>query len=1297
MALINRFSTNKNGSMIFTGNTLGLSNNNSDIGAFITLDNASQVPGFPFGTTLIWQDNGSEAQFSLPAGSTVLYAELQWGGNYDANIIGDLNTSITFTSPSSSYTISPDPITSQNGPIFYSRSQNVTSIIQNDGDGIYSVEGVPSQINSGVASAGWTLGIIYENSALPIQNMTIFSGIEEIGAGAPPVDFNLSGFLTPATGSVNGRVLLSAMEGDRALGGDQILFGPDVGSLLPLSGPNNIINNFFASQINDGDSESATVGQLDTSGTFGTINVPTNSPARYGWDITNVFSNNFMNNQTGAVVRLTSTGDGYAVPLFGVQLDAVFLDYGDAPDTSAGNGPNDYSTLLANNGPSHGIVNELYLGTKVTSEDDAYQDPDATGDDTIQSIQDDGVMLPVVFSEGTTIYSVDLSYTNNTGSNANIYAWIDFNRDGIFQLEEGISPISVSSSTTNPRTITLSFVVPGGTVLMSGDTTFMRIRITTDTLTNTNVLPIEEDTRSLGVATDGEVEDYLVNIVPEPSFLCEPTAYQVIAETNPNTGLPFNSQFRSIDPVTGEVTVINSNMGAIMNAIAYNPIDNYIYGIYDVNDPNAGNLARISADGVVTNLGPIPNLPNLNMTNGAIDNRGFFYLKNQADDEYFVVDLRSSSPNFGQLVDPTAGYVLATPPYSTPIAPGISPTSGDWVFNPVDNLLYTFASGQFYTIVPTSGVSSPIPTEAGFPGGYGGMFNGANGFIYGISNSTGDIIRWHNVGGTMDGDFFSVSGPAQRQDATMCIRASVLVDFGDAPDTSLGTGTDNYNTLLVSNGPRHGIVNGVKLGTKVTAEIDAYQNPTATGDDTTLGIQDDGVIFPLDPIVAGDTTYTLPITYMNDSGEAANIYAWIDFNRDGIFQLEEAAQPLGVASSISNPRVEELTFNIPAGSSFTPGDTTFIRVRITTDELNNSNLLPTQEDTRSLGPASDGEVEDYQVDIIELNVEGTIWYDLNCDGLRDISEPLAEGITVELYDSDNDAVPFAIDTTDINGFYTFPNLPSGNYYVKVILPNGYEYTLTNVGANDNIDSDVDKTNGESPTFTLDGNNQLEIVDAGLCKLNKISGQAFYDCDGNGILDFGEPYLCGVQVTLLDVNGFEIGTVITDCNGYYEFLNLPPGDYTVRVVAPPDMNYVSPVPGDFYGSKPDDITGEFGVTLTNEDYIQGFAGFKGNSTLDARYCTECEVCSEKNKYKSCRFGCNIYTNENGMIVCGENSNCSCESNCNCKNCNGTCVGCNTCKSNRTFNHNRVSCSQCDNSNNCNNCDDKKQDDNGCGCY
>jgi hypothetical protein len=46
-------------------------------------------------------------------------------------------------------------------------------------------------------------------------------------------------------------------------------------------------------------------------------------------------------------------------------------------------------------------------------------------------------------------------------------------------------------------------------------------------------------------------------------------------------------------------------------------------------------------------------------------------------------------------------------------------------------------------------------------------------------------------------------------------RALLAVDWGDAPDTGVGTASGNYNTLATDNGASHTIVPGLRLGANV--------------------------------------------------------------------------------------------------------------------------------------------------------------------------------------------------------------------------------------------------------------------------------------------------------------------------------------------------------------------------------------------------------------------------------------------------------------------------------------------------
>lgn len=346
MPITNRFSTTTNGALAITGNTLGLSKISNlnragtigAIGAFVTTNTALQVPTFPAGTTLNYTQNSSTAILNIPAGSTILYAELVWGGNYlsrDQNITSVLGNPVSFTTPVSTYSITPSAVTASNqtfvsGSVtfgFYTRSADVTSLVQAAGSGSYTTGSVPGLVdpldasNGAINSAGWTLIVAYQNGSLPARNLTIYVAGNRVSVETGSADVSVSGFLTPAGGPVSGRLFLSSTEGDADLTGDQALFGPNFSSLNALSGPNNAVNNFFGSQINNA------AGNLDTTGTFGTRNqsasTSTNiSAGRQGWDITSIDISPYLtNSQVSASIRLTTNGDAYMLNTVGLQIN----------------------------------------------------------------------------------------------------------------------------------------------------------------------------------------------------------------------------------------------------------------------------------------------------------------------------------------------------------------------------------------------------------------------------------------------------------------------------------------------------------------------------------------------------------------------------------------------------------------------------------------------------------------------------------------------------------------------------------------------------------------------------------------------------------------------------------------------------------------------------------------------------------------------------------------------------------------------------------------------------------------
>ena len=406
-----------------------------------------------------------------------------------------------------------------------------------------------------------------------------------------------------------------------------------------------------------------------------------------------------------------------------------------------------------------------------------------------------------------------------------------------------------------------------------------------------------------------------------------------------------------IDVVTGQSTLKTTLSPAqIVNAIGYNGLDNYIYGY----DQTTNSIVRVDDAGTIITLKPNPTgLPANTYNTGTFDPNGFLYIFVNDGTRFYTIDLRPNSATFMKLVNPTNGYLEQTSNYGVALNPAVNVS--DWVYNPNDQNLYGVTNtGILARIVPTTGATSNLTTIGATNGPFGAQAIDAHGNIYAINNRDGNVYKYTISGNTATGTYFSNTVITSNNDGTICPTVAINVDFGDAPDVDAQTGPYNYNTLLANNGPRHQIRTGLYLGHLITSENDAYQNPTATGDDLVLGIQDDALTLPLTPISPLDTSYSLTVEVTNETGVDANLYGWIDFNQNGIFEELEAAT--AIVPSGSGLQTANLVFLVPPGITMHSGST-FIRLRLTTDVLTNSQTEV--QDDRSVGPASDGEVEDY--------------------------------------------------------------------------------------------------------------------------------------------------------------------------------------------------------------------------------------------------------------------------------------------------------------------------------------------------
>jgi uncharacterized repeat protein (TIGR01451 family) len=161
------------------------------------------------------------------------------------------------------------------------------------------------------------------------------------------------------------------------------------------------------------------------------------------------------------------------------------------------------------------------------------------------------------------------------------------------------------------------------------------------------------------------------------------------------------------------------------------------------------------------------------------------------------------------------------------------------------------------------------------------------------------------------------------------------VDFGDAPDPT-------YPTLLASNGARHLVIPGFFLGALIDGELDGQPNPTATGDDLANLADEDGITF-LTPLVPGQQA-TIQII----SSAAGKLDAWIDWNGDGDWN-DPGEKIFNSVNLLGGLQVANI--NVPVGATL---GQTFARFRLSSA----GGLAPT-------GFAPDGEVEDYQVDVVQ--------------------------------------------------------------------------------------------------------------------------------------------------------------------------------------------------------------------------------------------------------------------------------------------------------------------------------------------
>ncbi len=280
--------TARNGPSSNTVSNDSLNNNNYTMG-YIDVDSDSST------------FDSSSASLNLPAGATVLFAGLYWGGDWsgsgslappDAASRNKMKLKLPGASAYTNITASVLDDSALNVGR-YQAFADVTNLVSTGGAGTYFGANVQTGRDSD-HYAGWSLVVAYRDTSQPTaRNLTIFDGLKTIRSSDPPTDITVSGMLTPPSGNVNSKVGMITYEGDLGIVGDSASLKSSNTSFQTLSDADNPATNFFNSSLEPNTRNPSYVNN-------------------FGYDADALPTTNVLgNNATSATLRLTTSGDQY--------------------------------------------------------------------------------------------------------------------------------------------------------------------------------------------------------------------------------------------------------------------------------------------------------------------------------------------------------------------------------------------------------------------------------------------------------------------------------------------------------------------------------------------------------------------------------------------------------------------------------------------------------------------------------------------------------------------------------------------------------------------------------------------------------------------------------------------------------------------------------------------------------------------------------------------------------------------------------------------------------------------------
>ncbi|MBD9470841.1 GEVED domain-containing protein [Pseudoxanthomonas sp. PXM01] len=353
---------------------------------------------------------------------------------------------------------------------------------------------------------------------------------------------------------------------------------------------------------------------------------------------------------------------------------------------------------------------------------------------------------------------------------------------------------------------------------------------------------------------------------PANPLTCDATLYLT------QTGGVLYTINRSSNPFTYQTL---GTASVALNAMAYNPADNYLYALRNLSGDDGRRLYRIDASGNRVELGLVNGLPAL-----------------PTGISYFAAAFTTAGDNAMYVQDGTNGNQMYRIDVTTLQATLITLSRNLYVadFDYIGGLFYGIegSTGQLVSIHPVNGTVTNIGT-AGPIGTVGAVWADSLG-LYGVLNA-GGFYRFDTVTGART--LVSDSPPTSSNDGARCPLGPALTFNADLAITKTNTSTQGtsdladdtyapgesrtYTIVVTNNGP-FGAQNLTVSDPLPTGITTASWTCASTSGDAVCGaasgtnaINDTGLDLPVNAVATYTLTFTVPTSFTGTLTNVANV------------------------------------------------------------------------------------------------------------------------------------------------------------------------------------------------------------------------------------------------------------------------------------------------------------------------------------------------------------------------------------------------------------------------------------------